>query len=182
LGEVTHEWSGQVLEPTDSLAFIGRNPMSDNVYIVTGDSGHGMTHSTIGGLLITDLILGRQSPYEKLYDPTRKPKSALKEFANENLNVALQYTDWIGNKGGTPETLNKNDGCVVTEGLRKVAYYRDEDGSLHKCSAVCPHLGCIVSWNSEASSWDCPCHGSRFDPRGKVLNGPAITPLEKLEE
>ena len=178
-GDVEFHWSGQVMEPIDGLAFIGRNPGDDNIYIVTGDSGNGMTHGTIAGILITDLVLGRKNEWESLYDPSRISLRAAPEFVTENLNVVAQFGDYAtaGDVDQMVE-ITAGTGALVREGLTKMAVYRDSDGELHKCSAICPHLGCIVSWNSTEKTWDCPCHGSRFDPYGKVLNGPAIKGLE----
>jgi glycine/D-amino acid oxidase-like deaminating enzyme/nitrite reductase/ring-hydroxylating ferredoxin subunit len=179
LGNVEHRWSGQIMETIDGLAFIGRNPIdADNVYIATGDSGHGMTHGTIAGILLTDLILERPNPWEKLYDPARKTVRAAGDYARENLNVAAQYADYLVDDSVTAtEAIPRGEGAVVRRGLKRIAAYRDVDGSLHECSAICPHLGCIVNWNTAERSWDCPCHGSRFDAFGNVINGPAIVPL-----
>jgi glycine/D-amino acid oxidase-like deaminating enzyme/nitrite reductase/ring-hydroxylating ferredoxin subunit len=182
--EIEFQWSGQVMEPVDGLAFIGRNPMDDdNVFIATGDSGNGMTHGTIAGILITDLIMGRENEWEKLYDPTRKTLKALPEFASENLNVAAQYTDLVtpGDVDSADE-IKPGEGAIVRHGLKKVATYRDEDGTIHERSAVCVHLGCIVDWNSKEKSWDCPCHGSRYDAYGKVFQGPANRDLNHINE
>ena len=181
---IEFRWSGQVMEPVDGLAFIGRNPLDDdNVFIATGDSGNGMTHGTIAGILITDLIQGRSNPWEKIYDPSRKTLQSLPEFAKENLNVAAQYTDLVtpGDVDSTDE-IKPNDGAIIRRGLSKVAAYRDEAGVLHERSAVCVHLGCIVNWNSKEKTWDCPCHGSRYDIDGKVFQGPANKDLDAVAE
>jgi glycine/D-amino acid oxidase-like deaminating enzyme/nitrite reductase/ring-hydroxylating ferredoxin subunit len=180
--DVEWRWSGQVMETMDGLAFIGRNPMdAPNVYIATGDSGMGMTHGTIAGMLLTDLILRRTNPWTALYDPSRTRTGAALEWLGENVNVALQYRAWI--TGGDVESVDQitpNNGAVIVEGVRKLAVYRDERGDLHRMSAVCPHLGCIVAWNPAASTWDCPCHGSRFDKSGSVINGPAARNLDRV--
>jgi len=183
LGKIKYRWSGQVMEPVDGVAFIGRNPLdADNVFIATGDSGMGMTHGTIAGLLMTDLILGRPNPWTTLYDPSRKTVLAADEFAKENLNVAKQYTSWLtGGDVSDVEEIEPGTGAVIRHGLSKVAVYRDSRGKLHERSAVCPHLGCIVAWNGTEKSWDCPCHGSRFDPHGRLLNGPANSDLALVE-
>jgi nitrite reductase/ring-hydroxylating ferredoxin subunit len=175
----TFRWSGQVLEPVDGLAFIGRNPLdTPNVYIATGDSGNGMTHGTIAGILLTDLIQGRPNAWETLYDPARKSLKAAKDFAAENLNVAGQYADWVKpGDVGSAEEVAPGTGAVVRRGASFVACYRSESGALTELSAVCTHLGCIVGWNPGEKTWDCPCHGSRFSPDGHVVNGPAKTPL-----
>ena len=179
-GDVVYRWSGQVMEPVDSLGFIGRNPGdADNVFVITGDSGNGMTHCTIGGILITDLIAGRENPWSALYDPGRITLRTAPKFAKENLNVAVQYGD-LATSGDieSVDDLQPDSGGILRRGLKKVAVYRDAAGTLREFSAVCPHLGCIVQWNRTEKTWDCPCHGSRFDTNGKVINGPAIKNLE----
>ena len=181
-GTVEFRWSGQVMETVDGLAYIGRNPLdADNVYVVTGDSGMGLTHGTIGGMLVADLILERENPWTELYDPTRVRSGAAVEWVKENLNVALQYKDWVTpGDVASAEQITPNTGAVIVESGRKIAVYRDERGTLHRRSAVCPHLGCIVAWNPSASSWDCPCHGSRFDKFGGVYNGPSPKDLDPV--
>jgi glycine/D-amino acid oxidase-like deaminating enzyme/nitrite reductase/ring-hydroxylating ferredoxin subunit len=180
VGRAEFKWSGQVMEPVDGLAYIGRNPGDKgHVFVATGDSGHGMTHGTIAGMLITDLILGRSNEWERLYDPSRKSLKATGEYARENLNVAKQYTEFLtSGEVGSEAEIQPGHGAILREGLKKFAVYRDERGALHRASAVCPHLGCIVHWNSLEGSWDCPCHGSRFGTDGSVLNGPALGGLE----
>lgn len=180
--ELAWRWSGAVMEPNDGLPFLGRNPMDDdNVYLITGDSGNGMTHCTIGAMLVTDLIMERPNPWSALYDPARKPVHGLGEFASGQANVAARYGEWLG--GGevdSVEAIAPGEGAVLREGLRRVAVYRDPGGELHALSARCTHLGCAVHWNGAERSWDCPCHASRFDVDGMVLHGPAPTPLESV--
>ena len=184
LGGITDHWSGQVMEPVDGTAYIGRNPGDKNVFVVTGDSGNGMTHGTIAGILITDLICGRENPWTKLYDPGRKTlqPAVVADYVIENANVVAQLRDYV-TPGDEPdaERIQSGEGAVLREGAKKIAAYRDEGGTLHKFSAVCPHLKCIVRWDGCEKTWDCPCHGSRFDALGRVLNGPAISDLEELE-
>ena len=181
MGDVVYRWGGQVMEPVDGLAFIGHNPMDhENVYMVTGDSGNGLTHGTIAGILLTDLILKRHNPWEALYDPGRITLRAAGEFAKEAVNTAAQYTDWVtAGDVASPDEIAKDSGAVIRRGAAKVAIYRDATGELHERSAVCPHLGCIVAWNPAEKTWDCPCHGSRFDKFGVVINGPANVGLLK---
>jgi len=171
LGPVTHSWSGQVVGTADGLAFIGRNPGDDaNVFIVTGDGGHGMTYGTIAGLMLPDLITARSHPWEKLYDPARMRASTLKRWTREELPPAAE-------EAASAEALKPGEGAVVRRGATKIAVYRSLDGALHERSAVCTHLGVTVRWNAKARTWDCPAHGSRFSPEGEVLNGPASAPL-----
>ena len=182
VGDVRSGWSGQIFEPADGMAFIGKNPgPSKNVFIATGDSGNGITHGAIAGLLLTDLILGRNNPWAELYDPSRKPVDAtsLRTFMKENLNVAAQYRDWVAPSDRARE--GRGEGYVERRGMHRVAVYVGENGARHACSARCPHLGAAVRWNSAEGSWDCPAHGSRFDPRGHVVTGPAKQDLPPLE-
>ena len=181
-GAVEYRWSGQVMEPVDYMGFIGRNPGSEDVYIATGDSGNGMTHGTIAGMLIPDLILGRDNPWTKLYDPSRISLRTTPGFAKENLNVAAQYVDYVTpGDVGSADAIPPGGGAVLRRGATKVAVYRDDAGTLHERSAVCPHLYCIVDWNGAERSWDCPCHGSRFDADGRVINGPASSDLAAVD-
>ncbi len=183
VGDVEYRWSGQVMEPVDGLAYIGRNPGDKaHILVATGDSGQGMTHGTIAGILLTDLVLGRPNPWETLYDPSRKSLRSAAEYLKENVNVAAQYLDYVSpGEVGSVDEIRPGHGALVRQGLGKLAVYRDEQGGLHSLSAVCPHLGCIVHWNSLEGTWDCPCHGSRFGTDGRVLNGPAAAGLPPRE-
>jgi glycine/D-amino acid oxidase-like deaminating enzyme/nitrite reductase/ring-hydroxylating ferredoxin subunit len=178
-GAVRHRWSGQVMEPVDGVAYFGRNPMDDgNVYLITGDSGTGMTHCTAGAIAITDMILQRPNPWASLYDPARKVTHGLGEFVKEQANTLAQYKELLtGGEVDSADEIPPGEGAVVRQGMGKLAVYRDEASGLHVRSAICPHLGCIVAWNSAEKSWDCPCHASRFGVDGEVLHGPAGSPL-----
>ncbi|HYH69503.1 MAG TPA: FAD-dependent oxidoreductase [Urbifossiella sp.] len=181
-GEVTHRWAGQVLETGDGLGFIGRNPGDTNVYVVTGDSGMGMTHGSIAGILIPRLIASGSHPWEAVFAPGRTPVRTAGEFLQENADVALQYAAWLsGGDVKSADEIEPGCGAVIRSGLSKLAVYRDDSGKLHACSAKCPHLGAVVQWNDAEKTWDCPAHGSRFDSRGKVIQGPANAPLERTE-
>jgi len=179
----TYKWSGQVLEPADGVAFIGRNPLDkDNVFIATGDSGQGMTHGTIAGMLISDLIQGRTNPWTHLYDPARRSIRAMKDFATELASSQKGYVPWVTPaEVASPEEIPPGEGRILREGLHKIAAYRDPMGVVIRLSATCTHLGCVVDWNAGEKTWDCPCHGSRFAPDGHVLNGPAITGLPRKD-
>jgi len=181
--EVLHRWSGQVMETIDDLAYIGRDPGADNVYVITGDSGMGMTHGTIAGMLLCDSLTGRENPWAPVYAPDRKPVATAGTYARENANVTWQYTDWI--KPGEVKSADDvlpGEGAVIRRGVHKIAVYRDEAGAVHEMSARCTHLGCAVRWNSQDATWDCPCHGSRFDACGAVINGPAVSALAPVED
>lgn len=181
-GEVLYRWSGQVMEPVDAMAFIGRNPGSDeHIYVITGDSGNGITHGTLGGILLSDLILGRDNPWASLYDPGRITLRSAPEFARENLNVAEQYAQYLTpGDVGSVDAIPPGSGAVIRRGVHKIAVYKDDHGEITERSAVCTHLYCIVDWNDTEKTWDCPCHGSRFDRHGTVVNGPAIADLEEI--
>jgi glycine/D-amino acid oxidase-like deaminating enzyme/nitrite reductase/ring-hydroxylating ferredoxin subunit len=180
--DIVFRWSGQVLEPLDYMGFIGKNPGDENIYIVTGDSGNGMTHTTIAGILITDLIQGRENKWASLYSPKRIPIKLPGRFLSETLNMAKQYGDLI-KKADIEEAnqLANEEGAILSKGFRKIALYRDASGTLHSFTAVCPHLGCVVQWNADEKTFDCPCHGSRFSKEGIVINGPAVSNLERIK-
>lgn len=183
LGARTHGWSGQVFEPADALGMNGRQAGAEHVYMITGDSGDGLTNGVSGARVVTDLIRGRANPLADVYDPGRRPKS-LKEFAMENLNVAKVFAlDRLTAGLGTDVAdLPPGAGRVIRRNGSAVAAYRAPDGTVHECSALCTHMKCVVHWNSLERSWDCPCHGSRFDPYGEVLMGPAPHPLHEPGE
>eukprot|EP01114_Cavostelium_apophysatum_P006991 TRINITY_DN1863_c0_g1_i2.p1 TRINITY_DN1863_c0_g1~~TRINITY_DN1863_c0_g1_i2.p1 ORF type:complete len:533 (+),score=140.53 TRINITY_DN1863_c0_g1_i2:154-1752(+) len=175
------KWSGQVFEPIDDIAFIGHNPGSpENIFIITGDSGNGITHGTAGARHITDMAMGKANQgWQKLYDPSRQMTSEIMEFVKHNAHVQMQYKDWI-TPGELKDIEDLKPGCggILRKGLHKYAVYRDDGGKLNACSATCTHLAAIVSWNESEKSFDCPCHGSRFDPYGMVITGPAVKDLQ----
>lgn len=177
-------WSGQILEPVDGLAYIGHIPGKKNRYMATGFSGNGITFGTLSGMIISDLIQGKENQYSAIYDPHRiNLLASLPAYLEENKDFPICYIkDRITKSDVTrvEDIKNEMGGTVEIEG-RRVAAYRDKKGKLHTYSCVCPHQGCHVHWNQMEKTWDCPCHGSRFDTQGKVLNGPALTNLEHVE-
>lgn len=177
-----YRWSGQVMEPVDGLSFIGKDPEnSEHVFIVTGDSGMGMTHAIFAGMIICDLITGKENNLSKLYDPNRKTVKSVMEFIKEGVNTVSQYIELVspGDVKDADE-IKSSKGAIMREGFDKIAVYKDGAGKIHRFSALCPHLKCVLQWNDSEKSWDCPCHGSRFDCMGKVLNGPAISDMKKI--
>ena len=182
LGKELHRWSGQIQDTIDFAGFIGRNPGSKRSYVVTGDSGQGMTHGSVAGILISDLILKGDSPWIAVYDPSRKPLKAAGTYLRENVSVAKNFAEYVapGDISSLDE-LRPGQGAIVRQGMSKVAAYRDTNGELMLRSAACSHLGCHVHWNSFENCWDCPCHGSQFAPDGTALNGPAVSSLAKVE-
>jgi glycine/D-amino acid oxidase-like deaminating enzyme/nitrite reductase/ring-hydroxylating ferredoxin subunit len=182
LGKEVHRWSGQVLDTIDYCGFIGRNPNSKHVYVATGDSGQGMTHGALAGLLLKDLILTGKSPWQAVYDPERKPPMSVMNYVKENVTAIKNFAEYLmPSEIDSVDQLKPGEGGVIRNGLSKVAACRTRDGKLHLNSAVCTHLGCHVHWNSTEQCWDCPCHGSHFAPDGAVLNGPALAPLARAE-
>jgi len=182
-GSVTHLWSGQVMEPVDYTGFIGRNPGNKNIYVATGDSGQGMTHGAIAGMLIAELMTEGSQPWEQLYEPSRKITRGLGEYISENMTAAKNMAEYL-QRGeiSSPRELAPGEGAILRDGRHLVAVSRDEQRKLHKRSASCTHAGCVVHWNSTERCWDCPCHGSHFAPDGSVLNGPAVKPLPPVRE
>jgi glycine/D-amino acid oxidase-like deaminating enzyme/nitrite reductase/ring-hydroxylating ferredoxin subunit len=183
-GDVLYRWSGQVMEPFDGLAFIGRDPAwKRHVFVVTGDSGMGMTHGTLAGLMLCELVHGADHPWAGLYDPSRKMIRKLGTYLRENLDAARHMAAAFGASDVETEgEIRPGEGAVMRHFGRPVAAYRDEQGHLHRMSAICPHLKCTVEWNPGEKTWDCPCHGSRFACDGAVLNGPATSALARIEQ
>jgi glycine/D-amino acid oxidase-like deaminating enzyme/nitrite reductase/ring-hydroxylating ferredoxin subunit len=182
MGKITHRWSGQVMEPVDYVGFIGRNSGDKHRYIVTGDSGQGITNGVVASLLISAQICDGSSPWEDVYDPGRRMTKKAAGFLSENLTVLKNFAEYVtAGEIKSIERLKPRQGGVFRSGLKKIAACRDAKGRLHLHSAACTHMGCVVHWNSLEQCWDCPCHGSHFAPDGSPLNGPAVAPLAKAE-
>ena len=181
LTSIDYRWSSQDASPVDLVPYVGRmTRRSEHLFTGTGFRKWGMTNGTLAALLLTDRIVGRDNPWAELYDSKRLdiPQSA-EEFVKENANVAQH---WIGDRISTPgdplEDIAPGEGTVVRRGGQSIAVYKEADGRLRGLSALCTHLACVVHFNNAEKSWDCPCHGSRFDLDGNVLQGPATRPLE----
>jgi glycine/D-amino acid oxidase-like deaminating enzyme/nitrite reductase/ring-hydroxylating ferredoxin subunit len=178
-----YRWSGQIIEPHGGLPLIGG---SGNLYISTAYSGQGMTFGTLGAMIVTDLVTGVSNRWAELFDPKHmRPSATTREFITENLHFPGHLiADRLAGQDVEAKSANEvsaGEGRIIKVEGRKLAAYRDNAGSLHCVSPVCPHLKCDVAWNGAEKTWDCPCHGSRFTPDGEVLNGPARDPLEKIE-
>jgi Rieske Fe-S protein len=184
VSSVKYRWSSQYYVPVDGLPYIGQMPMAaEGIYCATGYNGNGMMLGSVAGKILSDMIRNQPNKYEKLFSPARiKPLDSFSEFVKENADVAYHF---VADRVKVHETdslkrLQPGTGKVVEVDGQKVAAYRDEAGNIHALNPVCTHAGCIVSWNGEEKSWDCPCHGARYDIRGKVLTGPATKDLLTL--
>jgi len=176
---VTHRWSGQVVETVDGLPFIGET--GKNQFIATGFSGNGYTFGTAAAIMAHDWASGAVHPWSEAFDPARKSPASMKEYLKENADFPVRMVrDRLKTPTDDPEHLKKGEGQVMENDSERIAAYRDLEGELHVCSAVCPHLGCIVAWNPAEKTWDCPCHGSRFEATGGVIAGPAESDLKQM--
>jgi glycine/D-amino acid oxidase-like deaminating enzyme/nitrite reductase/ring-hydroxylating ferredoxin subunit len=181
LKEITHRWSGQVLDTIDYAGFIGKNPGSKYIYVATGDSGQGLTHGVMGAMLNATLVTGGESKWAELYAPDRKPLKAAKNWVMENSTALKNLAEYVApGEISSIDKLEPGQGAIIREGLKKIAAYRDVQGDVHRHSAACTHLGCHLHWNSFENCWDCPCHGSIFGPEGQVLSAPAISGLNPV--
>ena len=181
--EITHRWSGQVVETNDGLPFIGET--SDRQFAATGYAGNGMTFGTLAGMMAHDWVTGRKSPWADLFDPGRtKVRGGTWDYIKENVDYPyyLIRDRFVGPEARSLRAVRRGEGKIVEIGGEKVAAYRSDKGATTLLSPVCTHMGCHVKWNDAEHTWDCPCHGSRFTPTGGVLSGPAETPLEKAAD
>jgi Rieske Fe-S protein len=175
--------SAQGYYAADELPYIGSSATSASTYIATGYAADGLTYGTLAASIVVDEILGRSNPFAELYKATRiRPVKSAKEFLRQNVEVAREYAK--GYFGGvdarTLRDVPIGQGKLLDVDGKKVAVYRDETGEVTALSPVCTHLKCLVGWNEAERSWDCPCHGSRFGIDGHILEGPALTPLERI--
>ncbi|UVI27484.1 FAD-dependent oxidoreductase [Paenibacillus spongiae] len=180
---IPYRWSAQDLITLDKVPYIG--PITSglpNIYIATGFAKWGMCHSTVAAMLLSDTIAGRENPYRDLYSPQRfHPNPSIKNAITQNFDVAKQLiTGKLENVNKQAGVLQPGEGAVVTYNGKRAGAYRDDAGTLHIVDTTCTHMGCEVEWNDGERSWDCPCHGSRFNYEGDVMEGPANQPLRKL--
>ncbi len=178
---IEYRWSTQDNKTLDRVPYIGlASPSTRHLYVATGFGGWGMTGSSVAAMLLRDLITRRENPWAQLYDPNRFNLESVVGMVKENVDAA---THLIGDrfKATEPEDLSPGEGAIVESESGKIALFKEEDGTLHRLSPVCTHLGCFVGWNPAEKSWDCPCHGSRFACDGTVIHGPANKNLERLD-
>lgn len=181
---IEFQWSGQVLESIDGLAFIGEYKKMPGVFYITGDSGMGMTHGTIGAMILAETLQGKKHAWANVYAPSRLRLKAGRPWIKEAWALTWELcSGWLWRPGKSVNGLQIGEGRVIKQGKKRLAVHKDRHGKIHARSAVCPHMKCIVNWNTGEQSWDCPCHGSRFDAQGKIISAPTLghLPPRKLK-
>ncbi|NNJ25782.1 Cytochrome b6-f complex iron-sulfur subunit [Planctomycetes bacterium LzC2] len=179
-GPIEYRWVNEDYSSMDGAPFIGWSSSIGEGYLVaTGFNAWGITNGTAAGVILADLLEGRENPWTDLFDATRvKPVAGGPKFVKENLKVAAHLvTGYLARRPKSYDELAPGDAAIMEIDGEKVAAFKDEQGAVHAVSAVCPHMGCIVGWNETDRTWDCPCHGSRFECSGEVTHGPAVQPL-----
>jgi nitrite reductase/ring-hydroxylating ferredoxin subunit len=183
VGSLAYTWSGQHYKPADGLPFIGQSGTNEDLYIATGFSTNGLLYGCVAARILVDEILGRPNEWASTFRANRfTPIKSAKDFVKENVNVAGEYLDLL--KRADVESLTDipaGEGAIVELHGNKTAVHRRTDGTWCALSPICTHLGCVVHWNTHEKSWDCPCHGSRFNTEGEAIEGPAIRPLARKE-
>ena len=182
--DFTHRWSGQIIETDDALPFIGESSHGKNVWMSTGYSGTGITYGTLSAMLFSDYVLERDNRFAKLYEPTRRKVGTIFEdlvTKTRKFRKRIEKVRHLDVEGKSVDQIEEGEGKIVSTDGTTCAAARI-DGELRLLDPTCPHMACTVAWNSAEKSWDCPCHGSRFDTRGRVLNGPATSPLAPNRE
>lgn len=180
VSSIEYRWSTQDFASVDSVPFIGKlAPHTDDIYVATGFGGWGMTNGTAAGILLADLVLGRPTQWQQVFTPTRfSPRASARDLLEHNVHATKHFLgDRLPRQSDRFPELSTDEGAVVREGSDALGVYRDEDGEVYTVSAVCPHMGCRLRWNGAERSWDCPCHGSRFEYDGTVIDGPAVEDL-----
>lgn len=178
---IDYRWSGQHYKPADGLPYIGESS-DDNIFVATGFSTDGLTYGVLSAMIFDDLFNDRENKWADMYRAKRfTPVKSAKTYIKENINVMGEYLKDLPGKSEAEsfEEIKPGEGKVVEKDSEKWAVYKDDKGQVHTVSAVCTHMECIVDWNDAERSWDCPCHGSRFTPKGEVIEGPAFSPLDK---
>jgi glycine/D-amino acid oxidase-like deaminating enzyme/Rieske Fe-S protein len=180
--KIDRRWSAQVIETNDGLPYIGQT--AERQFVATGYSGTGMTFGTLGGMMACDWVLGKENAWSKLFSVNRKKiRGGTWDYLTENVDYPYYLVrDRVkGSEARSPRDVKNGDGKVLLIDGQRVACSRDKNGHLNAVSAICTHMGCVVHWNPAETTWDCPCHGSRFQPTGEVIGGPAETPLEEVK-
>ncbi len=178
-GPIEYRWINEDYTPMDSAPFIGWSSKSDGYLVATGFDAWGISNGTVAAMIIADLATGRENRWLDIFDATRvKPIAGAKEFVVENAEVAAHLVSgYLSRKPKSYDELEPGHAAIMKVDGENVAAFKDEGGVVHAVSAVCTHMGCLVGWNATDRTWDCPCHGSRFELSGEVIHGPATQPL-----
>ena len=178
---IDYRWMTEDYDSMDGLPFVGKlMPISKHVFTATGFSAWGITNGVAAAHLLADTILKRESAAASLYDSTRVKATGASTFLRKNLSVGKHWIGGVVSRGErcSPDDLQPGEGAVIEVSNKKRAVYKDDEGKIHSWSPYCSHLGCLLTWNNFARTWDCSCHGSRFDCDGRVLHGPATKDME----
>lgn len=181
-GEIECRWINEDYSPMDGAPFVGwSSSVRDGYLVATGFDGWGFTNSAAAAFMIRDLVLEQENPWLELFNATRiKPVAGAGKFVHENMHVAEHFVnDYTSSKPKSYDALNPGEAAILSIDGEKIAAFKEDDGKVRSVSAVCTHMGCLVGWNPTDRTWDCPCHGSRFNLDGEVLHGPAVTGLER---
>ena len=185
VSKVAYKWSSQFYQPVDGLPYIGHLPGNpSNVFTATGYNGDGMVYSHIVAKVLKDCINGISNELTELLDPNRiKPVAGFSDFVKEAADVVGNFTAGIfdKNKITTLAELAPGEASMIRYDGESMAIYKDEGGVLHAVNPACTHINCKVSFNNTEQSWDCPCHGARYDINGQMLNGPARKDLKRFD-
>jgi glycine/D-amino acid oxidase-like deaminating enzyme/nitrite reductase/ring-hydroxylating ferredoxin subunit len=179
--ELTHRWSAQLYDPADGLPFVGPAPFAEHVYVATGFSGDGLPLGTLSALMLRDRLLGNEHPLAEICEPSRLNLGGVGKVVKEGLDMARH---WIGDRlraddGDDPATVLPGQAAILHRGGKQVGLYRDLDGQAHEVDVTCTHMKCKLHWNPAEATWDCPCHGGRYDVRGAIIEGPPTRPLPR---
>ncbi len=181
--EIDYRWTGQVIETNDGLPYMGET--AEKQFVATGFSGNGMTFGTLAAMMALDRVTGHKNPWQDLFDVSRKKiKGGTWDYLKENIDYPYYYLrDRLASaEGNSVDSLKPGEGKILKLDGKRIAAYRNPNGKVTQLSPYCTHMGCLVRWNAADSTWDCPCHGSRFKATGDVLGGPAETPLDKIDK
>lgn len=184
-GEIVSKWSAQFYVPVDGLPYIGKMPGEEQIFVATGYNGNGMTWGTLAAEILSDVIEGKENELADIVSPGRiELMASAHEFVKENVDAVFHLIkdQFTADKKTELDELKPGEGKVIEHESQKVAAFRDESGELELVTAICPHMGCVVNFNTSEKTWDCPCHGSRFDTKGNLLTGPSFTGLKPISK
>jgi glycine/D-amino acid oxidase-like deaminating enzyme/nitrite reductase/ring-hydroxylating ferredoxin subunit len=180
-GPVEYRWVNEDYTSMDQAPFVGWSSSRGEGYLVaTGFAAWGISNGTAAAIMLTDLIGGKQNRWLELFDATRvKPIAGGAQFVKGNVEVAAHLVrGYLSRKPKSFDELGRGEAAIMKIGGSDIAAFKDEQGQVHAVAAACTHMGCIVGWNETDRTWDCPCHGSRFELSGEVIHGPATRPLD----